>query len=76
MLIVIAAIAVVWMGICVLVWAACAAAARADVEGLAPENGAFGHQRRSSELGERLTVWENLPGLPVRDGTLRPQGAR
>jgi hypothetical protein len=76
MLIVIAAIAVVWASISVLVWAACAAASRADAAGLAPGVGAYDSQRSSQEAAERLTVWDSLPGLPVRDTKLRPHGAR
>lgn len=79
MLIAIAAIAFVWVTVGVLVWAACAAASRADVATLGPELGAAGaasRQRRAAEAAERLTVWESLPGLPIRDGALRTQGAR
>ncbi len=76
MLIVIAAIAVVWTSIGVLVWAACAAASRADSAGLAPGFGVYESRRPSPELTDRLTVWDSLPGLPVRDAKLRPQGAR
>ncbi len=80
MLIVIAAIVVVWATIGALVWAACAAAARADRVGFAgdfePGFGAYGSRRPSPEMVERLTVWDSLPGLPVRDAKLRPQGAR
>lgn len=80
MLIVIAAIVVVWAAVGVLVWAACAAASRADAAGqatgLPPGLGASGSWRPSPELTDRLTVWDSLPGLPVRDTKLRPQGAR
>ena len=79
MLIVIAAIVVVWAAVGALVWAACAAASRADAAGQATGRASglgAGPWRPSPELTGRLTVWENLPGLPVRDTKLRPQGAR
>jgi hypothetical protein len=76
MLIAIAAIAVVWASVLALVWAACAAASRADTAGLAadlvPGLNAYGSRRS----GPELTVWDNLPGLPVGDTKLRAYGAR
>lgn len=65
MLIVVAAVAVVWAAVVLIVWAACMAASHTDGERLASSAGARRPERPAPEAAERLTVWESLPGLTV-----------
>jgi len=85
MLIVIAAIALVWLTIGALVWVACLAAARGDAEQLARSSTArtpwssyptARTWRSAPATAERLTLWESLPGMPMSDSKLGAQGAR
>ncbi len=65
-----ALIPIAWLTVVALCWAACAAAARGDVES-SPHAGAQARaRRRNSATGDGLVVWEGLPELmSVRSST-------
>jgi len=72
MLVFFALIAIAWLTVAALCWAACAMAARGDAE--SSPRARTG--RREPAAGEGLIVWESLPELTVRDARLTTHGVR
>jgi len=77
-----ALIAIAWLSVAALCWAACAMAARGDgaesspragrrsnVPGRKPDKPAAG-RRKPAAADDGLVVWEGLPELPVRNAGL------
>jgi hypothetical protein len=63
-----ALIAIAWLGVMTLCWAACAMAARADGE----RSGHAAHRRAR----QGLVVWDDLPELTVPDAPALAHGTR